>query len=119
MLRRHRYTVWGTRSGVAGGSSLVLYLTPPTGYQWLNVIPDLEWMSLIANDLSINGTETSWPGIESSPIAMMDTAGGPVFLSDTNGYVYEGDWPDLSRFTSTWTKCLSQEGRLSLPRPPR
>ncbi len=79
---------------VAEGSHLMLYRSQPSGYTMLDIIPNLEWMSLIPNSLTIGDKVTGWPGTVSSPIAMVDTGGGPVFLSDPNGYVYTSSWPD-------------------------
>jgi hypothetical protein len=87
---------------IAEGSSLVLFKSAPSGYVIFDIIPDLEWMSLIPRSLSIGNTKTGWPGTVDSPIAMIDTGGGPVFLSDPNGYVYKSVWP-ASTGCPTWT----------------
>ncbi|MGH8428769.1 MAG: hypothetical protein ACREUF_00040, partial [Solimonas sp.] len=79
---------------VSRGSTITLYAAAPSGYTLLNIIPNLEWMSVVPAALAIGGTTTGWPGNVSSPIAMIDTGGGPVFLSDPNGYVYPKTWPD-------------------------
>jgi hypothetical protein len=50
-------------------------------------------MAIVPKGLSIGNTATSWPGNASNPIAVVDTGGGPVFLSDPNGYVYANTWP--------------------------
>jgi hypothetical protein len=83
----------GTDPNIAEGSSLTLYKSMPPGYQMFEIVPNLMWMSLIPRSLSIGGTATGWPGTIPSPIAMVDTGGGPVFLSDPNGYVYQTNWP--------------------------
>jgi hypothetical protein len=75
-------------------SQLILHPTPPSGYTLLDIIPNLEWMSVIPQSLTIGGQLTGWPGDVQSPIAMIDTGGGPVFLSDPNDYVYGATWPD-------------------------
>jgi len=79
---------------VALGSSLKIYRNRPAGYQMFDIISNIEWMSLMAKALRIGATKTQWPGTVPSPIAMIDTGGGPVFLSDPNGYVYATQWPD-------------------------
>jgi hypothetical protein len=84
----------GTDPTIAEGSSLTLYKAMPPGYQMFDIIQNLMWMSLVPRSLSIGGTATGWPGTIPSPIAMVDTGGGPVFLSDPNGYVYQTNWPD-------------------------
>jgi hypothetical protein len=75
-------------------SSLNVSQNPPAGYQMFQIIPNTEWMSLVPRSLKIGGTLTQWPGTVNSPIAMIDTGGGPVFLSDPNGYLYQSQWPD-------------------------
>ena len=52
-------------------------------------------MSLIPRKLFIETVETTWPGSEGNPlIAMIDTGGGPVFLSDPDNYITSIVWPD-------------------------
>jgi hypothetical protein len=87
---------------VTTGSSLLLHKTAPAGYIMLDIVPNLEWMSVIPKSLGIGNTVTAWPGTVNSPIAMVDTGGGPVFLSDPNGYVYNSVWP-ASTACPTWT----------------
>jgi hypothetical protein len=79
---------------VVGGSSLTLFQNMPPGYQVFNILRNQPWMSLIPRSLAIGNTNTAWPGSLSSPIALIDTGGGPVFLSDPNGYVYSATWPE-------------------------
>ena len=79
---------------VAAGSYLRLYSEPPSGYRMFTIIPDKEWMALTPKSLGIGGTQTQWPGDTPSPIAMIDTGGGPVYLSDPNGYLYSATWPE-------------------------
>jgi hypothetical protein len=75
-------------------SHLILHTSQPSGYTFLDLIPDLEWMAVVPRALTIGGQLTEWPGNVPSPIAMIDTGGGPVFLSDPNGDVYGTAWPD-------------------------
>jgi hypothetical protein len=75
-------------------SHLILHSSLPGGYTLLDLIPNLEWMAVVPHALTIGGQLTAWPGSVPSPIAMIDTGGGPVFLSDPNGYVYGTVWPD-------------------------
>jgi hypothetical protein len=85
----------GATPAVAAESSLTLYRSPPSGYQMFEIIRNLYWMSLRPLSLSIGATKTGWPGnVDPPPIAMVDTGGGPVFLSDPKGYVYNAVWPD-------------------------
>jgi hypothetical protein len=86
---------------VNSDSQLTIYNTLPPGYTTLNIIPNLEWMSVYALGLSIDNTGTGWPGSQSA-VAFVDTGGGPVFLSDPNGYVYDKTWPDPVS-CPTWT----------------
>jgi len=84
----------GSEPLIAEGSSLTLFKTMPQGYKMFDIVKNRMWMSLIPRSLSIGGIATAWPGTLTSPIAMVDTGGGPVFLSDPNGYVYKSNWPD-------------------------
>ncbi len=79
---------------VTDGSLLILNSYMPSGYTMLGIIPNLEWMSVVPASLEIGTTTTGWPGSVASPIAMIDTGGGPASLSDPNGYVYPKTWPD-------------------------
>ena len=78
-----------------------------------------EWMSLIPTSLTVGDTPTQWPGNVQSPIAMVDTGGGPVFLSDQNGYVYNSMWPQavacpVWTSTSQQCTCVSADATLQL-----
>ncbi|HEX4499402.1 MAG TPA: hypothetical protein VIE43_27260 [Thermoanaerobaculia bacterium] len=75
-------------------SHLILHSSLPAGYTLLELIPDIEWMAVVPQALTIGGQLTEWPGNVPSPIAMVDTGGGPVFLSDPHGAVYATAWPD-------------------------
>lgn len=104
---------------IAPESRLVLSRSRPAGYSMLNIIPDLEWMSLRPKSLTIGKVLTQWPGEVDSPIAMIDTGGGPVFLSDPNGYLYESSWPHPA-LCPLWTSdsescvCVSDNVTLEL-----
>jgi hypothetical protein len=102
---------------VAHDSSLNIYKTKPTGYQMFDIVPNIDWMSLIPKNLKIGDTVTKWPGSVPSPIAMIDTGGGPVFLSDPNGYVYSAPWPDPvanPAWTSSSTACQSTTDAITI-----
>lgn len=79
---------------MAEDSQLILNSYMPSGYTMMKIIPQIDWMSVVPAGLTIGGTVTGWPGDVANPIAMIDTGGGPVFLSDPNGYVYPKTWPD-------------------------
>jgi len=91
---------------VSDASQLILNSYMPSGYKRLKIIPNLGWMSVVPVALTVGGTATTWPGDVASPIAMVDTGGGPVFLSDPNGYVYPKTWPDTVKCPS-WTQSQS------------
>jgi hypothetical protein len=81
---------------VAGGSTMTLLRdTAPPAYQMfeINKGQDDWWMSVKVKSLTIAGSKTSWPGIP-YPLAMVDTGGGPVFLSDPDGDLYPTTWPE-------------------------
>jgi len=66
----------------------------PEGFTMFDVLRDCQWMALTPTSLSIAGVKTAWPGALKSPIAVIDTGGGPVQLSDPEGYLLSQDWPD-------------------------
>ena len=43
--------------------------------------------------LRYGGVKTGWPGVANSPIAMIDTGGGPALMNDPKGYLYPKTWP--------------------------
>jgi len=59
---------------------------------------------------AVGSTATAWPGSIASPIAMVDTGGGPVFLSDPNGVVWREAWPDPVR-CPWWTSANPPESK--------
>jgi hypothetical protein len=76
-------------------SSIVVHSVKPAGYALFDIIANTAWMALSPKSLTIGNSTTSWPGTTGpAPIAMIDTGGGPVFLSDPSGYVYDKTWPD-------------------------
>jgi hypothetical protein len=102
---------------VCGGSTLVMHRSQPSGYTMLNILRDLAWMSVLPQDLTIAGTTTRWPGGASSPIAMVDTGGGPVLLSDPEGCVCDTPWPGAvpnPSWTSTSESCTSVNASLGI-----
>ena len=109
----------GSAPMAAEGSNLILYRSQPSGYTFLNTIQNLEWMSLRPKSLQIGTVNTAWPGSVRSPIAMIDTGGGPVFLSDPNEYLQQTQWP-VAASCPTWTsgsqscQCVSDDLTLEL-----
>lgn len=79
---------------VTDGSFLVLNSYIPSGYTMLEIIPNAMWMAVVPTSLTINGTMTGWPGSDPSPLAQIDTGGGPVLVSDPNGHAKLNPWPD-------------------------
>ena len=77
-----------------------------------SIIPQLEWMSLRPVSLSIAGQATQWPngpqGISGpeTKIAMIDTGGGPVLLSDPHSYLLGQGWPEPS-LCPCWTQSAN------------
>ena len=110
----------GATPNVAEGSWLTLYRTVPPHYCMFGIVKDLPWMSLRPKSLSIGNTVTEWPGVlKKKPIAMIDTGGGPVFLSDTNDKVWGCDWPGTTAVPlPDWTPgsvcCQSIDGDLTV-----
>jgi hypothetical protein len=83
----------GASPAMATNSVLRLYSAAPSGYSMFDIIANCEWMSVLPKSLSIAGTSTPWPG-PASGLAMVDTGGGPIFLSDPDGYICSTQWPD-------------------------
>jgi hypothetical protein len=92
---------------VAPGSKLTLTNTAPAEYQMFEIAkgPNDWWMSIQVRSLTIGGTKVDWPG-PPYPMAMVDTGGGPVLLSDPDGYFYKTTWPD-SVDLPTWIDTSS------------
>jgi hypothetical protein len=80
-------------------SALTVYKVMPSGYRTFDIKRNCYWMSLAPKSLSIGDAVTGWPGQRPS-IAMIDTGGGPVFLSDPDNFVYARSWPDPA--TNPW-----------------
>jgi hypothetical protein len=101
-------TIFSAASGptVAEHSYLTLYQNMPAGYKVFEIIRGLYWMSLKPLSLSIANTRTAWPGDVAAAIAMVDTGGGPLFLSDQRGYLYKTAWPEQVN-NPTWTSPCS------------
>jgi hypothetical protein len=99
---------------VAGGSILTLMNDPPPGYQMFDITrgSDAWWMSVKVRSLTIGQKRTGWPGTGTSyPMAMVDTGGGPVLLSDPDGLLYPTVWPEqveLPDWASASTPSLCQ-----------
>jgi hypothetical protein len=103
---------------IAVGSNITLYKSLPSSYSAFNIVPNCEWMSLIPRKLFIETVETTWPGSEGTPlIAMIDTGGGPVFLSDPDNYITSIVWPDRVQ-NPEWTlgsiNCKSVDGSIGI-----
>jgi hypothetical protein len=89
---------------ITTGSNLNLYLTIPRGYSTFSIIQNLDWMCLIPKQLGIGSVDTLWPGsIGRSPIAMVDTGGGPVNLCDPHNLIVNTHWPDPKTNPSWWS----------------
>ncbi|MGB4115728.1 MAG: hypothetical protein WBK51_04170 [Polaromonas sp.] len=102
---------------VTDESMLILHTSVPSGYTLLSTIRNLEWMSVVPASLSIHGEEMKWPGNDASPIAMIDTGGGPVFLSYPEGFRYSHDWLDpvaCPTWASSSQDCTCVSAQLEL-----
>ena len=107
---------------VAHNSELILSQSVPSEYSLFEVLPNLEWMAIIPKSLRVGNTATAWPGNVQGPIAVVDTGGGPVFLSDPNGYVYATTWPNTASCpawasTSDQPNCVSDDLTIELAGP--
>jgi len=75
-------------------SRLVMHATLPSGYTMLSTHPKCAWMTVVPTSFAIGNTTTGWPGRVWPLIAMIDTGGGPVLLSDPDGFVWPKAWPN-------------------------
>ena len=92
--------------GVSENSVLRLHSTAPTGFTMMDIVPASPWMALRPQSLTIGGTPTDWPGTAVESIAMLDTGGGPAYLSDPSGFVYKRQWLPSSQ-NPDWTNSLN------------
>ena len=84
----------GATAAVHVHSMIRIHSVVPDGFFLLDIVHDCRWMALIPTGLSIAGSPTKWPGALASPIAMIDTGGGPVYLSDPHDYLCSSEWPE-------------------------
>jgi hypothetical protein len=107
---------------VTEGSYLNLYAAMPAtaGYQMFDIVKYSRWMALRPKSVSIGTTLTKWPGpLQTNPITMIDSGGGPVFLSDPNDRVWPATWPGATAVALPfWTPgsicCQSIDGDLTI-----
>lgn len=103
--------------GVSEESTLRLYNAAPDGYQFLQLISGCPWMALRPKQLQIAGTVTGWPAANMNAIAMIDTGGTSVYLSDPSGLVYQTVWPAPAGnppWTSGSVNCVSTSSSLQI-----
>jgi hypothetical protein len=86
----------GARPLVDSRSSITLCKAKPLSFPtMLQILSGVGWMSLRPESLDIGGKGTPWPGTrKATSIAMIDTGGGPVFLSDPENYLLNTAWPN-------------------------
>lgn len=90
----------------------------PGEFNVFEILPSVGWMSLRPKSLSIAGTATGWPGTLEAPIAMIDTGGGPAFLSDPNSVLITKEWPNEVDFNPQGWKpsdtCVSVQDAITI-----
>lgn len=111
----------GDKPHVASGSSLTLFKAMPNGYSpMLKILPNKSWMALKPQTLNIGHHGTDWPGeYKDTSMAMIDTGGGPVFLSDPENYLRNTNWPNAAAeaipdFWKSSCKGISDDLTISL-----
>jgi hypothetical protein len=111
----------GGKPQVASGSSLTLFKAMPSGYSpMLKILPNKSWMALSPQTLNIGHRGTDWPGKhKKTSIAMIDTGGGPAFLSDPENYLRNTNWPnaapeEIPDFWKSSCKGISDDLTVSL-----
>ena len=103
--------------GVSEESTLRLYNAAPDGYQFLQLVSSCPWMALRPKQLQIAGTVTGWPAANMNAIAMIDTGGTSVYLSDPTGLVYQTVWPAPAGnplWASGSVNCVSTKSSLQI-----
>ncbi|SNT30089.1 hypothetical protein SAMN05421770_10746 [Granulicella rosea] len=103
--------------GVSEKSTLRLYGAAPNGYQFLQVVANCPWMALRPKLLKIASTATGWPAPGANAIAMVDSGGTSVYLSDPTGLVYGTIWPPAAAnppWTSGSVNCVSTSANLQI-----
>jgi hypothetical protein len=101
--------------GVSETSTLRLYSAAPANYQFLQILPNCPWMALRPRKLQIEDHVTAWPDPTQAAIAMIDTGGTCVYLSDPTDLVYGNTWPaavDNPSWTNGSTNCVSTKASL-------
>jgi hypothetical protein len=104
---------------VNDASLMILHAAAPSGFTMMDIVKSTQFMSVVPASFMIGGTTTGWPGSVASPIAIIDTGGGPVLLTDPDGYVYGKTWPDTVA-CPVWTKgsiacnCISDRVEIGL-----
>ena len=97
-------------------SMLTLYKKRPAGFRCFKIVPNLEWMALLAKSLSIGGAHTQWPGSKPA-IAFIDTAGGCAFLSDPDSLLCNSVWPEQTGnpwWTAGSTSCQTISASIAM-----
>ena len=78
---------------IGESAALVLSAQPPAGFQTFAIVPNSPWMALVPRRLTIEAVGTAWPVARPDAIAMIDTGGGPIYLSDPDRFVCGAAWP--------------------------
>lgn len=87
-------------------SRMYLHADMPPGFRTFDILRGSRWMTIGVKALSIAGQTTSWPS-DPAAVAMIDTGGTCVFLSDPGEFLCQGAYPDPAR-NPDWTsksKC--------------
>jgi hypothetical protein len=103
--------------GVSEQSTLRLYAVAPDGYDFLQIVRDCVWMALRPKQLQIAGTLTHWPDPNQAAIAMIDSGGTCVYLSDPTNLVYRDPWPaevPNPQWSGGSTNCMSTKASLTV-----
>ena len=77
---------------VNDASEITLHRSEPDGFSMFKILPGKPWMALRPSAVNLGDWKTGWPGDIEDPIAMIDTGGGPVFLSDPQNVFQNSHW---------------------------
>ena len=91
----------GTATQAEPRSRLVMHATAPSGYTLLSTIPKPHGCRS-CRPRSRSAADDRLAGHCLPLIAMIDTGGGPVMLSDPNGYVWPKTWPNTLPSCPGW-----------------
>ena len=93
---------------VNDASEITLHRSEPNGFTMFKILPGKPWMALKPSAVNLSDWKTGWPGDIEDPIAMIDTGGGPVFLSDPQNVFQNSHWNNNAKLPE-WLTSASHD----------